>query len=64
MSGEVPLGGKGLRSSLLMRVTLQVFWMRTDAIAVVDSLAQHVLCPKRGLFEADGPPGRKSYINT
>jgi hypothetical protein len=39
--------------------------MNSDATAIIDSLAQHVLCPSRGLFGADGPPDEKyTYIHT
>ncbi|KAM5529907.1 hypothetical protein FOXYSP1_17751 [Fusarium oxysporum f. sp. phaseoli] len=43
---------------------LQMIRARISTAAIVDSLAQHVLCSVRRPFWGLRPPGRKIYIHT
>ncbi|KAI3571583.1 hypothetical protein IWW34DRAFT_244422 [Fusarium oxysporum f. sp. albedinis] len=63
-SREVPLGGNEYRKRSSMytapiQEALQMIRARISTAAIVDSLAQHVLCSIRRLFGAYGPPDGK-----
>jgi transcriptional regulator GlxA family with amidase domain len=63
-SREVPLGGNEYRKRSSMytapiQEALQMIRARISRAAIVDSLAQHVLCSIRRLFGAYGPPDEK-----
>jgi hypothetical protein len=68
-SREVPLGGNEYRKRSSMytapiQEALQMIRARISTAAIVDSLAQHVLCSSRRLFGANDPPDEKyTYIH-
>jgi hypothetical protein len=71
MSREVPLGGNEYRKRSNMytapiQEALQMIRARISTAAIVDSLAQHVLCSVRRLFGAYGPRTKNihTYIHT